>query len=337
VSERFAIAVDGGNSKTDLALVREDGEVLAAVRGSLSSPHHLGLDGALDVLESLRREAADKAGKNGSAAIAQLLLAGVDFPAEEVRVRDAITERGWAETTRVGNDTFAVLRAGTERGWGVAVVCGAGINCVGVGPDGRHARFPALGAITGDWGGGYDLGLAAVSAAARSEDGRGAKTSLEHAVPAHFGLQTPLELAEAVHTGRIAMRRMLELAPLLLAAADHDEVAAEIVDRLADEVVALARAALVRLEMIDEPAEVLLGGGVLSAAAADVVAAIEERLRRVAPLATVRRAESPPVVGAALLALDELGADATAQRRLREELGAAVVQLEDKRAPVEVE
>ena len=54
----------------------------------------------------------------------------------------------------VDNDTFAVLRAGTERGWGVAVVCGAGINCVGVSPDGRHARFPALGTITGDWGGG---------------------------------------------------------------------------------------------------------------------------------------------------------------------------------------
>ena len=99
-----------------------------------------------------------------------------------------VEQRGWARRVHVGNDTFAVLRAGTERGWGVAVTCGAGINCVGVAPDGRHARFPALGAITGDWGGGYDLGLAAVSAAARSEDGRGPRTSLEHAVPAHFGL-----------------------------------------------------------------------------------------------------------------------------------------------------
>ena len=337
MSERFAIAVDGGNSKTDLALVRANGEVLAAVRGSLSSPHHLGLEGALDVLESLRREALERAGVDGPAAIAQLLLAGVDFPAEEVRVRDAIAARGWADATLVGNDTFAVLRAGTERGWGVAVVCGAGINCVGVSSDGRHARFPALGSITGDWGGGYDLGLAAVSAAARSEDGRGRKTSLEHAVPAHFGLQTPLELAEAVHAGRIPMRRMLELAPLLLAAADRDEVAAEIVDRLADEVVALARAALLRLEMIDEPAEVLLGGGVLSAADGEVIAAIEERLQRVAPLAVVRRAESPPIVGAALLALDELGADASAQQRAREELGAAVAHLEDRLAAVEVE
>ena len=83
-------------------------------------------------------------------------------------------------------------------GWGVAVVCGAGINCVGVAPDGRHARFPALGWVTGDWGGGHDVGIAAVSAAARSEDGRGPKTTLEEVVPAHFGFTTPSELAEAI-------------------------------------------------------------------------------------------------------------------------------------------
>jgi len=31
----------------------------------------------------------------------------------------------------------------------LAVVCGAGINCIGIAPDGRQARFPALGEITG--------------------------------------------------------------------------------------------------------------------------------------------------------------------------------------------
>ena len=51
--------------------------------------------------------------------------------------------------------------------------------------DGGQVRFPALGLITGDWGGGYDVGLAAVSAAARSEDGRGPRTSLERAIPTH--------------------------------------------------------------------------------------------------------------------------------------------------------
>ena len=183
VTAPIVLAVDGGNSKTDLALVAADGRVLSLVRGPLSSPHHLGVDGCVEVLERLFREAVQEAGvanANGApvAAVARLCMAGVDFPAEEEELQERIASAAAGPSaTSVANDTFAVLRAGTESGWGVAVVCGAGINCVGVAPDGRHVRFPALGEITGDWGGGYDVGMAAVSAAARSEDGRGPETA----------------------------------------------------------------------------------------------------------------------------------------------------------------
>jgi N-acetylglucosamine kinase-like BadF-type ATPase len=324
MSRAAVLAVDGGNSKTDLALVGEDGAVLALVRGPLSSPHHLGVDGSLAVLDGLLAEAVRDAnlGDHGGkvAQVAALLMAGVDFPAEEDALSGAIERRGWASRVHVGNDTFAVLRAGTERGWGVAVTCGAGINCVGVAPDGRHARFPALGAITGDWGGGYDVGLAAVSAAARSEDGRGPRTSLECAVPEHFGLKTPTELAEAIHTGGIDQRRVIELAPLVLAEAADDAVAAEIVKRLADEVVALARVALDRLDLTQESVEVLLGGGVLQDVDGDLLALIDAGLRKEAPAVTVRPTASAAIVGAALLGLDELGAAVDVQQRVRREL-----------------
>jgi N-acetylglucosamine kinase-like BadF-type ATPase len=332
VSRRTVLAVDGGNSKTDLALVREDGSVLALARGPLSSPHHLGLDGSVEVLAELREEALGRARleRDGEpAAVAELLLAGVDFPAEEQQLQEVVSGLGWAERTTVRNDTFAVLRAGTERGWGVAVVCGTGINCVGVSRDGRHARFPALGSITGDWGGGYDVGLAAVSAAARSEDGRGPATTLERAVPGFFGLDTPTDLAEAIHQRRIPMRRVAELAPVVFEQATAgDAVAAGIVERLAEEVVALARVALTRLDLAAEPVEVLLGGGLLQAGDGRVTAAIEDGLRRVGPRIAVRAAHSPPIVGAALLGLDELGAGAAAQERARLELGEAVARLE---------
>jgi len=328
VSERLALAVDGGNSKTDLALVHANGEVLAVRRGPQSSPHHLGVDGSLDVLGRLLDEACQEAGigRNGTpvAEIAQLQLAGVDFPSEEEEVRQAVDRRGWVERAVVGNDTFAVLRAGTERGWGVAVVCGAGINCVGVAPDGRHARFPALGPITGDWGGGHDVGVAALFAAARSEDGRGPKTTLEQAVPAHFGLASPGELAEAIHRGRIPMQRIVELAPVVLAEAGHDPAAAEIVDRLASEIVALARVALSRLGLEGKAVEVLLGGGLLQSADGRLIEKIEASMREVGPSISVHTTASAPVVGAGLLALDTLGASPEAQARLRQELGEAV-------------
>ena len=57
MSERIVLAVDGGNSKTDLALVRADGSVLAHVRGPLSSPHHLGLEASVALLQQLLAEA----------------------------------------------------------------------------------------------------------------------------------------------------------------------------------------------------------------------------------------------------------------------------------------
>jgi N-acetylglucosamine kinase-like BadF-type ATPase len=318
------LAVDGGNSKTDLALVDADGLVQALVRGGLSSPHHLGLEQALDVLERLREEA----GANGSATVGVLAMAGVDFPSEEQEFLRAASGRSWAESLSVVNDTFAVLRAGTERGWGVAITCGAGINCVGVAPDGRHARFPALGSITGDWGGGYDVGLTAVSAAARSEDGRGPRTTLERSVPAFFGVATPLELAEAIHRGRIEQRRVIELAPLVLAEAADDAVAAEIVEKLASEIVTMARVALTRLGLEREPVEVLLGGGLFRAGNHRLLSAVEAGLRELAPDVIVRSTGVPSIVGAALLGLDALEAPVQAHARAREELSNAVNELE---------
>jgi N-acetylglucosamine kinase-like BadF-type ATPase len=315
------LAVDGGNSKTDLALVEPDGTVIAHARGPLSSPHHIGLDGCIAVLQQL----VDSAGLDGRRAdFAQVMLAGVDFPDEEERVHAAVDTRGWAARTRVANDTFAVLRAGTERGWGIAITCGAGINCVGVGPDGQHVRFPALGRITGDWGGGYDVGEEALYAAARSEDGRGPATALQQLVPAQFGLDSPLELAHEIHVGALPQSRLVELAPVVLGAVAGDAVAARIRDRLVEEIVALARATVARLGLAGEEVEIVVGGGLMRKAEPDLLARIEAGLRAVGPGMRLRRTSLPPIVGAALLGLDAVGAPSEAQARVRSELAAAV-------------
>jgi N-acetylglucosamine kinase-like BadF-type ATPase len=326
----LVLAVDGGGIKTDLAVLHRSGALLAHVRGGRSQVHYLGVDGCIAVLEGLLITALERAGLDPGArphaASAQLLLAGIDIPEELDALRSALERLGWSEELVVGNDTEALLRAGTDRGWGVAVVCGTGINCLGAAQDGREARFLSFGLISGDWGGGGDIGLAALAAAVRAADGRGPHSVLERAVAAHFALPDPLAVARAVHLEELPAARLGELTPLVLAVREQDPVAGEIVERLVDEVVAFARAALERLDLVGDDPDIVLGGRVLRSVARDVIRSIERRVHQIAPRSTVVVSSSEPIVGAALLGLDSVGADDVARTRARAELDGALAR-----------
>jgi N-acetylglucosamine kinase-like BadF-type ATPase len=309
VTEAVLLAVDGGNSKTDVALVSPGGSVLAAVRGGGSSPHHLGLDGSMRLLASLIAGACEQARIPVAAApvatVGAWFMAGADLPVEERALRRAVERLGVADRNHVMNDTFAVLHAGTHAGWGIAVVSGAGVNCVGLARDGRTARFLALGDITGDWGGGADIGLAALAASVRAEDGRGPATVLCGDVAAHFGQRRATNVAIDIHTGRVERARLLELAPIVAEAATAgDAVAITILERQADEVVALVAAASRRLRFTRQEVSVVLGGSVLSALPQLIVDRIGAGVRLTAPHATTTVCRDRPIVGAALCALD---------------------------------
>ncbi|MFD0664002.1 BadF/BadG/BcrA/BcrD ATPase family protein [Thermocatellispora tengchongensis] len=201
---------------------------------------------------------------------------------------------------------------------GVAVVCGAGINAVGVSPTGAVARFPALGALSGDWGGGLTLGREALWHAVRAEDGRGPATALAGAVTDCFGARTVEEVVLALHFGEVPMDRLNDLSPWVFrVAAGGDATAVALVLRLAEEVTLFAEVAMRRLDLLDTPTEVVLGGGVLAAADPLLIGRIGELLALRAPQAKPLITGTPPIVGAALLGLDHLGAGEKAAEAVR--------------------
>ena len=316
------LAVDAGNSKTDVAVVAADGTVLGKARGGGFQPPVVGVEAAVDALAVTVAAAAAAAGATTGAGPfvthVSACLANADLPVEERELAAAVQARGWGLTTEVRNDTFAILRAGVDEPRGVAVVCGAGINCVGMLPDGRTARFPAIGRMSGDWGGGGGLSEEALWFAARAEDGRGEPTALARTLPAHFGLDSMYALIEALHLGHIPSTRKHELTPVLFAtSAQGDPVARSLVHRLAEEVVALSTVALARLDLLDEEAPVLLGGSVLAARHPELDDRIGTLLAAKAPKAVIEVVTAPPVLGAALLGLDHIGAAPEARARLR--------------------
>jgi N-acetylglucosamine kinase-like BadF-type ATPase len=324
------VGADVGNSKTDVALFRPDGTLLAAVRGPTASHQRVGMDagaGTLRVLVDRARAAAGLEPADGPAAsLAVVCAAGADFRDEIARLTDLYRRAGVARDIHVRNDTDAVLLAGSPVAWGIAVVCGAGINCLGVAPDGREARYPALGPISGDRGGGAWLGAEALAAAVRGRDGRGPRTELEHLVPARFGLRRPIDVTIALYRERLARGRVRDLAPVVFAAAvAGDAVARSLVDSLADEIVLMAGATIRRLRIARREPPVVLGGGVFRADDPAFFERIAAGLRAIAPGATTHRLEAPPVLGAGLLALDTSGADRAARARLRAGLGEAAL------------
>jgi N-acetylglucosamine kinase-like BadF-type ATPase len=304
-------------------LVTRNGEVLGRARGGPSNHQLVGLDGTVEALDEVIMAAARDAGMDSPpsplCAVGVYCLAGLDLPVDEANLAPAIALRGWTGQDILRNDTFAVSRAGTTGTWGIGVVCGTGLNCAAVGPDGTTVRFPALAELSGDFApGGSWLGLRALGLALRAADGRGPATTLTATVPAHFQLPDAEAVLTAIYTGQLSYSRLFELAPVLLdAAARGDQLARQAADLLADEVALFVTAAITRLGVADEPVEVILGGGVFDTDDAGFHARVAERIHAVAPDAQLLRLDAPPVLGAALLGLDAVGADQEAKATLR--------------------
>jgi N-acetylglucosamine kinase-like BadF-type ATPase len=330
------LAVDGGNSKSEVALVSAEGDLLAARRGPTVSHQQVGLEVGMErlgelvdaVLATLPPGARGEGGQGSTltagrpaAELGVYSLAGADFRADVRLLGEGLRAARLARRDLILNDTFGALRAGTHRPWGVVLICGQGINAAAVAPNGRSARFMAIGSASGDWGGGGSVGWAGLAAAVRARDGRGPRTSLERSVPAHFGSVRPEAVSRAIYDGRIAAGRIGELSPVVFAAAgEGDPVAREIVDRLADELATMATALIRRLHLTRLDPEVVLAGGVFRTDDAAFYGRIETGIQRVAPRARTARLTAPPVLGAALLGLDRLAggsADPKVEARIR--------------------
>lgn len=317
-SSGLVLAVDGGGSKTDVVLLDSTGEVLAWERGGGSSPQLEGLDASVEVIDDLIDRALDRRDPRGLAQVS-LYLSGLDLAEEIVAYRDAVVGRRWADTVvTVENDLHALLRAGTDSADAVAVICGTGMNAIGVRADGAVVRFAALGPLSGDWGGGSELGDAVIWHAARAEDGRGPATALRTLLLDRVDAPTVAALIEDVHLRGRHDDGFAALAPLVFEAAHAgDAVALSVVQRQAEEVVAYVQACVLRLGLQDAAVPVVFGGGVARSRDPLLLDGIREGLDRVVPRVKLSVVDAPPVLGAALLALAAAGGDEQVLERAR--------------------
>ena len=320
----FFLGIDGGGTSTRALLCDERGRVLGLGAGGVSNHLHAGWEGAADSLRTAVQGAFAAAGVAPARSAAVFLgMAATASDAARDRWRTLALQLGLAagpEAVGVDHDIRIALAGGLAGRPGIALIAGTGSACYGRTASGATWQAGGWGSILDDGGGGYWLGLRAVAAAIRSEDGRGPQTEQRARVLARLEVATLREIVTRLHDGTLARHELARLAEDVMAcAAAGDTAAQELLLRGAAELALMVRAVAQKLFTGATP-EVVLAGGT---ATADVFApVITAALAREVPAARLVPAELPPVAGAALLALERAGVGVSAGLVLA--LGAAL-------------
>ncbi len=299
--------VDGGASKTRAAIISASGAVLAISMVRSASAYHREPEEAAAIVVSAVREALALARVSDPVAVLGAGLAGADDRAVHARLTRALAEAELAQAVFVDHDAAAALAGGTALAPGAVIISGTGSIAFGWDSGGRRARAGGWGPLLDDEGSGYAVGRAALRAAMRAFDGRGAATALEATVRERFGLSTLAALKVAVRG--IGIDEIASIAPLAVkAAATGDPVAAGILARAGERLAAMVAAVARALGWQRAPFPLVRVGGMFEAGDA-ITEPMTQALRALTCPAQWHPAQFPPEVGAALLAARSAGWD----------------------------
>lgn len=312
------LGVDGGNTKTLALVVNDLGEVVGAAAAGCADIHNAASpEAAITEICTAAGRALENAGVTASAVTAATFsLAGADWPEDFELLHQELQNRlGFGEQLEVVNDAVGALRAGTDDGVGVSVVCG---TYGAVGARNASGELFHLG-FWPDSTGAYALGSAALAAIWRSMLGLAPSTSLTERALERWSCDDALELLHAF-TRRIGplpeAERSLFADAVLDEAEAGDDVARTIVREAGGRLGDYARVCARKTGQLGQQIPLVLSGGVLRHRSTVLREAILERLPEGVPLYPAAQ----PVVGAVLLAADRLGVALEVKLRGAEEL-----------------
>ncbi len=168
--------------------------------------------------------------------------AGVDTPGDEAFIESAFRKAGYTGKLTVCNDAVGALTGANGGLHGGVLICGTGSIATAVDPDGKISRVGGWGHLIGDEGSGYALGIQAVRAITMAQDGRKPQTSLTEDVKDYLSQESIDDLIPFLYGEGASKEHVAALAPVVIAAAQTDAVADQIVADQVDEVVLMVKA-----------------------------------------------------------------------------------------------
>jgi N-acetylglucosamine kinase-like BadF-type ATPase len=264
------LCVDGGQTKTAVVLLDDDGMQIHAWQGRpLTTPSR---PGAIDDLRlmvrglavELRRRLGSSGGPLPKVACFSLTgyLEGDELVPSTVReeMRQVLPE---TEKIQTVPDYVGNWAAATRGEPGIVVISGGGAVAYGRTALGDSLRVGGWGHLLGDEGSGYWIGLEAIKAALQSWAGIIPKTALETRVMETLRAEDDRQVLSKVYSGSFSEAEIADLVLLVASlASNNDELSDRILDEAAYYLANMAVAVQKRLGELP----IYLSGGVFGAA-----------------------------------------------------------------------
>ena len=255
----YVIGIDGGGTKTRVAVCAPDGTLLRRETLGAFNLSAIGEDGFRRRTEEILALCGDMRGC-GAICVGG---AGVSGAAAGEILRAELAAHGFAGKLLLCGDHEIAL-AGAMQTPGCVLIAGTGSVCYGKNAAGEAFRCGGGGHIIDDPGSGYTLGRDALAAALRTEDGRLSENALHAAVMDAVGGHDIQGIFDFVYFSRRGKSDIAALAPLVLRCAEQgDAVSLAILRRGAAELARLVSAVTGRLGL-EKTSPCALAGGLLA-------------------------------------------------------------------------
>ncbi len=300
----YVIGVDGGGTKTELALIDLEGNLVGMER--VGSTNYQAVGG-----EKLRDELLE-----GFSALANgtnvdidridhifLGLAGAGRQQDQEEIKALFDDTVFAGKITVDSDAIVALAGAFGTKPGIILIAGTGAICFGSNQDGKVVRSGGWGYLLGDEGSGYYFGREAIMAALKDFDGRGEKTDLKEKLKQHFELDSIDKIIPLIYQNKIDRVAVANIAPLVFELAKGgDLISEEIVRKAGIEMGLLTKSVANQLAFSGEEINVALIGSIFKQRDM-LVNQISKELFEISWNVTIVEPRFQPTFGSALMGL----------------------------------
>lgn len=310
---KYFLGIDVGSSKTHALIVDENGQCVGFGKSGGGNHQGVGYEGTQRVLEesfagALKMSGVEKADIAG----AGFGVAGYDFPSDREGHLQAISALGLTCPLEVVNDGVNGLLAGATRGIGVNVTAGSSNNCRGRNRDGKEGRVVGNGTTFGEEGGAIEIVQRGLQMVNHAWIKRIPPTALTEIFINAVDAKSEIDLMEGLSNEQYHLFPFLAV-KVMNAARDGDAAAQEIIQWAGEELGWLAVAVARQIKMENDEVEIVQSGSVFDAGEV-ITKPMKELVLKHCPRAKLIRLDGPPVVGAVILGMEQVGFDGYAVR-----------------------